>query len=557
MILGIDVGGTHTDAVLIEGDRIVEKAKVLTNEDDLSLSLLAVTEHTLRNTKPKELERVVLSTTISTNAIVQNTTSPVGMILASGPGLSPSALAIHEHCHFVSGYVNHRGIPVTPIDKNEVKDISVALKESGIDHLGIVGKFSTRNPRIELDIEDAVNLSFNHCSLGHRMSGHLNFPRRIATAYLNASIWDLYGKFVEVITAFVDQFHARFPIYILKADGGTFDIHQSAQYPAQTILSGPAASIMGILSVAHTTDDAVALDIGGTTTDIAIFADGAPLLEPLGVTIAGHKTLIRGLRTRSIGVGGDSVVHYDGERYHIGPQRKGSAAAFGGPSPTPTDAMIVLGLTTIGAREKAWEAIGALAVNAHQSTEEAARCIFEETCSRIATAVRNMIEDVNNEPVYTIHELLEGKRVTPTILCAVGGPAEPMAPRIGELLGLPVTIPEHAEVANAIGAALARTTTELTILADTEKRQATVVEEGLQIPITAGFTRADAIHMCMERLRERALAMGAVEEDLETEVTEDQLFNMIRGYSTVGQNIRIKGQVKPGLISRHGKGGAR
>ena len=557
MLLGIDVGGTHTDAVLIEGTRVVEKAKVLTNQDDLSLSLLAVTEATLHNTKPEELERVVLSTTISTNAIVQNRTSPVGMILASGPGLSPSMLTINEHCHFVSGYVNHRGIPVTPIDRDEVKNIGVAFKESGIEHLGIVGKFSSRNPRIELDIEEAVDFSFRHCSLGHQMSGNLNFPRRIATTYLNASIWDLYGKFVEVISTFVSQFHAHFPIYVLKADGGTFEIHQSAQYPAQTILSGPAASIMGILSLTHSADDAVALDIGGTTTDIAIFADGTPLLEPLGVTIVGHKTLIRGLRTRSIGVGGDSAVLYDEKGFHIGPQRKGPAAAFGGPCATPTDAMIVLGLTTIGAREKAQAAIDTLAGKAHQSVEETALHIFEETCRHIATAVKHMIEDVNNKPVYTIHELLEGKRVIPKILCAVGGPAEPMAPRISELLELPVTIPEHAEVANAIGAALARTTTELTILADTEKRTVTVVEEGLQIPITAGFTRDDAIQMCREHLRERALTMGAGEEDLEMEITEDQLFNMIRGYSTVGQNIRIKGQVKPGLISLHDKGGAR
>ncbi|MCK9274538.1 MAG: hydantoinase/oxoprolinase family protein [Syntrophales bacterium] len=550
MILGIDVGGTHTDAVLIDGNRVVEKVKVVTDRIDLSRSLLKVTDKALHETNPEDLERVVLSTTISTNAIVQNLTSPVGMILASGPGLSPSALRINENCHFVSGYVNHRGIPVAPIDKGTVQKTGMLFKTSGIDHIGIVGKFSCRNPDIETDIEDALGFTFSHCSLGHRMSGNLNFPRRIATTYLNASISDIYGDFITMVTAFAGRFKASFPIFILKADGGTFEINQSARYPVQTILSGPAASIMGILSLAEFTTDAVALDIGGTTTDIAIFADGSPLLEPLGVTIAGHKTLIRGLRTRSIGIGGDSAAEFVNGEYIIGPERKGPAAAFGGPCPTPTDAMVVLGLTEIGDKEKALAAIGTIAQKAGHTAGKAAETIFDETCRKIARAVIGMVEEVNNEPVYTIHELLEGKRIKPERLYAVGGPAEPMAPAIGSILGYSVNIPDHAEVANAVGAALARTTTELTVLADTEKMIATIVEEGLQLSISPKFSKADAIGICKEKLRERALSMGAAEEDLELEIIEEHVFNMVRGYSKVGQNIRIKGQVKPGLISR-------
>ncbi len=554
MILGIDVGGTHTDAALIENFKLIKKAKVLTDQESLIDSLLEVTDELFKSENPGDLKRVVLSTTISTNAIVQGKTKMVGMILASGPGLPPSLLKITDDTHFISGYVNHRGVEIAGIDHDEVSRIGDHFKEEGIDHVGIVGKFSTRNPRQEIEIRDIINDNLKHTSLGHRMSGHLNFPRRIATTYLNAAIWDLYTSFIKEIRKFVVQMGTDVPIYILKADGGTFEIERSAEYPAKTILSGPAASIMGILSLTDCGKDAIALDIGGTTTDIAIFAGGVPLLEPSGVTIEGHKTLIRGLRTRSIGIGGDSRVKYESNRITIGPERDGPAAAFGGPSPTPTDAMIVLGLTKIGDREKATDAVSEIAKRAGCQVHEAAKIIFNQTCSKIAISVKEMVEEINNRPVYTIHEMLEGKKLTPETLHVVGGPAEPMAEHLGELLECSTHIPDHAEVANAIGAALSRTTAELTLLADTERKILTIVEEGLQTPIAHNFSREDAFSIGKEKLRERALKMGAKEEDIEMEVIEDQQFNMIRGFYTTGKNIRVKVQVKPGLIAGFRKG---
>jgi len=131
----------------------------------------------------------------------------------------------------------------------------------------------------------------------------------------------------------------------------------------------------------------------------------------------------------------------------------------------------------------------------------------------------------------------------------VGGPAEPMSARLGEMMGCPASLPRNAEVANAVGAALARTTVEMTILADTERRIMTIAEEGLQLTVSPRFTLAEAIAIAKERLRERALDMGAKERDLEIEVIECQEFNMVREYYTAGKNIRVKVQVKPGLIA--------
>jgi N-methylhydantoinase A len=549
MILGIDVGGTHTDAVLIDNFKIRKKTKVPTDANNLLNSLLHVATTILATEDPAKLRRVVLSTTLSTNAIVQNKIKRVGMVIASGPGLPPALLPVPRHTCFVAGYVNHRGIIVTDIDAGEIQDGGAKLSQEGIDHIGVVGKFSTRNPEQELKIAEILSRHFQHASLGHRMSGHLNFRRRIATTYLNSAIWDLYQRFVRDVLQFVHQQGITVPIYILKADGGTFDVAKSADYPAQTILSGPAASIMGVLSMAKCNEDAIALDIGGTTTDIAIFADGVPLLENLGVTIEGHKTLIRGLRTKSIGLGGDSIVRCEDGKLMIGPQREGPAAALGGPFPTPTDAMIVLNLTTIGARDKAVTALEPVARQLGKSVEETAQQIFEEACGKIVAAVRSFIEEINNQPVYTIHEMLAGRKISPKTLYVVGGPAAAMASPLGGHLACTSFIPEHSEVANAIGAALARTTAELTILADTERRLLTLGEEGIQISIPSQFTAEEAIAMGRERLREKAMAMGATEEDLEIEVIENQEFNMVRDSYRAGKNIRVKVQIKPGLIS--------
>ena len=217
MIIGIDVGGTHTDAVLLDALRIKQKAKVLTNQEDLIESLLAVTEEVFSGEAPADLERIVLSTTISTNAIVQGKTDRVGMILAGGPGLPPKMLRIGEDTHFISGYVNHRGIRVAGTDNAEVAGIADIFERENIGHVGIVGKFSTRNPGLETEIGNIINGRFRHISFGHLMSGNLNFPRRIATTYLNAAIWDTYSAFVQNVTDYVTRMRITAPVYILKA----------------------------------------------------------------------------------------------------------------------------------------------------------------------------------------------------------------------------------------------------------------------------------------------------------------------------------------------------
>jgi N-methylhydantoinase A/oxoprolinase/acetone carboxylase beta subunit len=548
MILGIDVGGTHTDAVLMDGLTVVKKAKVRTDEENLLASLLAATNELVDSRVSVQLHRVVLSTTLSTNAIVQNKIDRVGLLLISGPGLPPQLPVFEQDSCFLTGYTNHRGRESACLDDGQAANAIRQFRAMGINHLGIVGKFSPRNPHQEMALGRLAADQMHHISFGHRLSGHLNFPRRIATTYLNEAVWNRYRRFATEVLNFAAARGIGAPICILKADGGTIDIRHSVEFPAQTILSGPAASVMGILALAGCQSDAIALDIGGTTTDIVLFADGAPLMEPFGATIEGHKTLIRGLRTRSIGIGGDSVVDYREGELQIGPRREGIAAALGGPFPTPTDAMILLGMTDIGCRDRAAAALQPIAAAMGAGVNQAATAIFRETCRKISVAVRALIDEINNQPVYTIHELLEGRLIRPRTLYVVGGPAQAMAPELSRLLACEPCVPAHAEAANAIGAALARTTAELTLLADTEQRLLTIAEEGFQCEIPSRFTREDAIRTALAKLREKASRMGAAEQDMDLEVLEAQEYNMVREFRTTGKNIRVTVQIKPGVI---------
>ncbi len=548
MILGIDVGGTHTDAVLVQNFQLIKKAKVLTDQTNIMASLLEAAEQLISDNNINDIQRMVLSTTISTNAIVQNKTNRVAMVLLSGPGLSPATLNLGKDTYFARGYVNHRGIPVKNVNSRQIADISHEISENSIQQIGIVGKFSSRNPQQELDTAELLQDTSRNISLGHTLSGQLNFPRRIATTYLNAAIYDIYQGFVQDVQKFVAKIGLHIPVYILKADGGTILIDQSMDCPVQTIHSGPAAGIMGVLATACIREDAVALDIGGTTTDISVFAEGVPLLEPTGVSISGRKTLIRGLYTKSIGVGGDSVVKIEKGDIVIGPQREGPAAALDGPFPTPTDAMIVEGIVTFGDYQKAQNAIALIAKKLHMSVQDAAHAIVEKMAAMIADNVRQTLSEINNKPVYTIHELLEGKIIRPRMLYVVGGPAA-IAPFIAQNLGYPYSIPDHSEVSNALGVAVSRTTAGITIRADTEKRELIFSEEGCVQSVPRSFSTADAIEIGKKALHEKAVRMGARPQDIIMEVTESQEFNMIRDFCTTGKNIRVKVQIKPGLIS--------
>ncbi len=554
MIIGLDVGGTHTDIVLVGENGLERKIKVPTNTSALFETVLTGIEKITHNIPPEKISHAVLSTTLTTNAIVQNKLSPAGMIVSAGPGIDPSYFRTDDHYYTVSGSIDHSGREIAPINNAEIEEIGRRLESQKIRHIGVVGKFSPRNPGHELQIEKILAPHFDKIFLGHRISGHLNFPRRIATTYLNASVYPIHKNFFEAVKSSLHQKGLTIPIYILKADGGTMHFDASIDYPGQSVLSGPSASVMGSVAFAPDDCETLVMDVGGTTTDMAVLINQVPLLSPSGIEIGNYKTLIRALHSYSIGIGGDSVVRVEDNTLKVGPERVGPAMAYGGPVPTPTDALFVLGKThdPAGDRSKSVQGITPIAKQLGMSVEDAAFEIFDLACQDILTAARKMIERINRKPVYTIKEVLTGYQLQPRHVMVLGGPAAHFAEHMEQISEFTVRTVPQWPVANAIGTALSRTTCEVTLFADTQKGIAIAPGESFSQAVKSNFNRKDALEMGYGLLREKALQNGASMEDLDLDVLEDLEFNMVRGFRLTGKNIRIKLQIKPGLI-RHYK----
>lgn len=551
MIIGLDVGGTHTDAVLLGKDCILRQIKVPTDHSRLFECVRTALEEVTRDIPLESIRRAVLSTTLTTNAIAEGKLVPTGMIVSSGPGIDPECFRIGRSFHIVLGTMDHRGREVLPIQIPEIQAVASRLRHEGIRHVGVVGKFSVRNPAHEMQIRETLGNDFDFVVLGHRISGHLNFPRRIATAYLNAAVYPIHKMFFQAVQNSLKERGLIIPIQILKADGGTMSLEASLNSPGQTILSGPAASVMGSLPFASESRETLVLDIGGTTTDMAVLIDRTPLLDPVGIEVGGFKTLIRALKTQSIALGGDSSLRVVDGRIKIGPDRQGQAMAYGGPVPTPTDALFVLGKVRNGNAEASRQGLQPLAEQLGLPLEETASLIFDEACHTILSAAAQMIADINSKPFYTVHELLEGYQVKPSEILILGGPAPYFAFRLAALTDFQVRVVPQWHVANAIGAALARSTCEVMLFADTERGMALAPEENFQEPVKRDFDSREAVRLAGDLLRRKCAREGVEEDDMEPEVLEELQFNMVRDSYTTGRNIRARVQVKPGLIPEY------
>ena len=548
MILGLDVGGTQTDAVLINENGIIAETKTPTSNDLLE-TLRSAIEKTVAHVDAAEIKRMVFSTTTATNAIIQDRLPAAGMIVSAGPGMDPNWFSVGPSYHVVEGCVDHRGFEALPLNRESVQDAVASIKKQGIHAAGIVGKFSVRNPAHELQIADWVGNQLAHVALGHQVSGNLNFPRRITTTYLNAALHEVHHHFSAALTHILEEKNLNAPRYLLKPDGGTIDLKKSGDSPARTIQSGPAASVMGALALDGCADTSLVLDIGGTSTDISVVLKGVPLLEPFGIRLGPYRTLIRSLLTRSIAIGGDSEVRRgkNGE-LRVGPLRQGLPLALGGPAPTPTDAMITLGLLQAGDRGAAAGAMESLGRPLGWDAPATAERVLELMAKTIADSANAFLHYINSRPVYTIHEVIEKEKIEPTSVVIMGGPATQLAAYVGKSLELAHRVPPYSGVASAVGAAVSRVTSEVTLLADTERGYVVIPEEDIQNRIDARFNIQDAISLAQSTLRKRALEFGAEPDAIDISVPEKHVFNMIRGFYKTGQNIRVKMCITPGII---------
>jgi len=552
MFCGIDVGGTHTDAVLVDESGIVAASKIVTDHKNLVGTIRESLDKILHEAAPGSVEWINISTTLSTNAIVENKTEKVGVMVSSGPGVDPSGFAIGDHYRLIRGSIDHRGTVVQDLNAKDLKGALKEFSKKKVKVFAVVSKFSTRNPSHEDQLSASLQDTGDYVTRGHRLSGELNFPRRITTAYYNSAVWRLYNEFADAVEKSIADHGISAAINILKADGGTMPLTLSRVIPVETILSGPAASVMGIIALCHIDEDSVILDIGGTTTDIAVFAEGAPLIEREGISLNRRPTLVRSLKTHSIGIGGDSVLSVADAKVVVGPERVGPSMAQGGDEVTLIDAFNFSENAGFGDESASAAGIKKLAVEHGMEPGELSRQAVQRAADVIKSEVHMILEEINQRPVYTIHELLEDKHVEPKKLYIMGGPAKAFAGVLEKSFGLPVVVPEEFAVANAVGAALARTTKDIELLADTEKGQLIIPSIDIMKKVGGWYTlsdaEADARQYLLEYLKNHNADTGVVPE-----IVESTSFNMVDGFNTVGKNIRVKCQVKPGVLLKFGK----
>ena len=419
------MGGTQTDTVLIDSGQVVIANKTPTGQDLLE-TLREALEKALDIVDPASVDRMAFSTTLATNAIVQDDLEDTGMIVSAGPGIDPQSHEVGPSYHVVDGCLDHQGFEALPLRKESVMNAASRIREKGINLVGVVSKFSVRNPAHELQATNWIEDLFAHIAQGHKVSGTLNFPRRITTAYLNAALHNVHGNFTNSLTQILKEKSLFSPKYLLKPDGGTVVLNESAASPASMAQSGPAAGVMGALALDGCAGTTLVLDVGGTTTDMSVVLDGTPLLSPSGIRLGPFQTLIRSLLTHSMGIGGDSEVRIGKEKiFRIGPFRKGSPAALGGPAPTPTDAMIALGLLKIGNRNTAVNQMKELGKALGLDTVTTARKILKLTAKSIADSADAFLHEMNTQPVYTIHEVLHDQKIEPTSAIIMGGAGPP------------------------------------------------------------------------------------------------------------------------------------
>jgi N-methylhydantoinase A/oxoprolinase/acetone carboxylase beta subunit len=552
MLLGIDAGGTHVDAVIIRDGAIAASSKLPTHHENLMESLRAALAALPAGLLRGGIAQVTLGATLALNAVLQNREEAVGLALCGGPGMAPARWALGRYTHVAPGGFDHRGTEVEAPDLRGLAAAAGEWEKAGVRVFAAVGKFSPRNPAFENAAARMLEPLGDVVCRGHNISGMLNFPRRVAGAYYNAAVWRLHNNFADAAQASLRDAGVRAPLFFLKADGGTIPLAASRAHPVHSLLSGPAAGVMGLTAMEEFSDDAFLLDMGGSSTDIALYARGIPVLEREGMTVRGRSTPVRALASRSIAVGGDSALGFGEDGISVGPLRHGPALAFGGGTPTLLDALNVAGYGSCGLMRASREGLAAFAARCGLPPEEAARQAVDKALAAIGDAARHHLARVNSRPVYTLAALLDERALAPRRAFLVGGPAALLRPLLERELNLPVHCPPYAELANAVGAALSLPTTELELFADTGRGKASVPLLDREWSVERSYdlkrAEADARRLLREKLSEEADGRDAGER--ETDLLESSLFAVIDERGRGAADIRVMCRARPGIARR-------
>ncbi|MDF1598779.1 hydantoinase/oxoprolinase family protein [Mesorhizobium sp. YIM 152430] len=316
LYLGFDTGGTYTDAVLFSEERgVVAKAKALTTRHDLAIGIAEAADRViaLAGVEPQAIRLVSMSTTLATNALVEGQGGRVGLVMIgfAEPDLHRDGLRTAlgtDPVMFLPGGHDVHGNE-TKLDLSEMEQALPELAQS-VSGFAVCGYFSTRNPKHEIRARDLIRERTGlPVTTSHELSSRLGGPRRALTTLLNARLIAMIDRLIAATEGFLEIRGIDAPLMVVRGDGALVSARFARQRPIETVLSGPAASIVG---ARHLTglDDAVVSDIGGTTTDIAILDKGVPRLDPDGATVGGFRTMVEAVAMRTFGLGGDSEVTF-------------------------------------------------------------------------------------------------------------------------------------------------------------------------------------------------------------------------------------------------------
>lgn len=314
-LLGIDTGGTYTDAVLFSPEEGVKaRAKALTTRHDLSEGIRGAVENVLNETgtDPAAIRLASLSTTLATNALVEGQGGRVGLVMIGfGPedlerdGLK-TALG-SDPVVFLPGGHNVHGHE-TPLDLKPLAEVIETLADT-VTAFAVAGYFAVRNPAHELRVRDFIReMTHLPVTCSHELSSKLGGPRRALTTLLNARLVSMIDRLIGSSEDFLKAHGISAPLMVVRGDGALISSAEARLRPIETILSGPAASLVGARFLTGL-DDAVVSDIGGTTTDVAILDQGKPRLDEEGAVVGGYRTMVQAVAMRTYGLGGDSEVH--------------------------------------------------------------------------------------------------------------------------------------------------------------------------------------------------------------------------------------------------------
>lgn len=565
MLLGLDVGGTFTDAVIIDGHRVVATAKRRTTKDNLMNGIGEALDAVLEGYDTSNIEQVTLSTTVVTNTIVEEKEQVVDLYVVTGPGRNVDDIFPVKPI-YLQGYTDHRGIVVEHTPADAVRGIANMVQaRSGTDLAAVSAKFGVRNPQEELSITEELKNTYHVISNGSLLSGSLNFPRRTISAYFNSAVTPVFTVFKKNVEDALSARNIVAPLHILKADGGSLPIEHMVSRPVETAFTGPAATVLGLSALGvignqHT----VALDIGGTTTDISLWKHGKPLMTKNGVSIREYPSAVRSFAVTSVGIGGESVIRLKNGNLTVGPERVGPSVALGGIEPTLGDALIVLGHANYGDFNLASRALQDLA-DAIQATlrsnnvntsnnqltliktaSDVARLIVEKALQTIQHGINEVVKVENKRPIYVVADIVNPDVFVPEHIVVVGGTAPSLGPSIGEYLELPVTIPENAAVANAIGAALALSTIELTVHVDTKRRLLVIPELGVKQQKCTLKRAEQVVERAKEALSEETFRLG-LDTSQEIEIISIEDFPVVEGWQSMERLITVKVQLAAGV----------